>query len=97
MRFLLPRQQVKGRPIVGSRECRVEPAEELGDRSHYRHSLVIDRRQDGPANQDLAPCVVLAFGVTGARDEAILFRPQTGEPFIEGLDSSEDFFGLRHG
>jgi hypothetical protein len=54
---------------VGSRELRVEPAKKLGDRSDHRHALMINRRQDRPANEDLAACVVLAFGVTSARSD----------------------------
>jgi hypothetical protein len=94
---LLARRQVKGRAIVGSREPTVEPMEQLGNRAHCRHALVIDRRQHRAADQDLAARVALPFGVTGARDEAILLRPQTGDAFIERLNSGEDFLGLRHG
>ena len=73
------------------------PAEELGDRSDHRHALVINRRQDRPADQDLAACVALALRMTRACDEAILLGPQTGEAFVERLNSGEDSFRLRHG
>jgi hypothetical protein len=43
---------------------------------------VIDRRQDRPTDEDLSPRVALAFGMTGACDETVLFGPQTGETFI---------------
>ena len=95
--FALSGRQAKGRSIVGSRKPSIEPAEELGDRPHHRYALVINRGQDHPTDEDLASRVELPFGMTGACDAVILLRPQTGEAFIEGLNSGENFFGLRHG
>ena len=80
-----------------SREPIVEPMQQLGNRAHRRHSLVIDRSQNRAANQDLSARVALSFSMTRARDQAILLRPQPGEAFIEGLNSGENFFRLRHG
>ena len=61
--------QVECCAIVRPSEPRVEPTQELGARTHRRHALVIDRRENGAPDQNLASGIALAFGLADTRDE----------------------------
>ena len=59
---------------------------------------MIDRCQDRAANQDLAAGIAFPFGLTCARQESILLGAQTGQAFIERLNSLANFsaFDIDH-
>jgi hypothetical protein len=90
------RRQVECRAIVWSCELRIEPTKELRARSHRRHALVFDRRENGAADQNFASGIALAFCLADARDEPALLCVQTSEPFVDRLKTIADFVGLRH-
>ena len=90
------RYQVEGCAIVRSRELRVEPTKEFGARSQRRHTLVFDGRQDGAADQNLAPGIALAFRLADTGDQSALLSVQASEPFFERLKTKSDLLGLGH-
>jgi hypothetical protein len=90
------RCQVECCAIVTSRELRVEPTKELGARSQRRHALVINRREYGAADQNLASGIALAFRLADACDESALLCVQTSEPFVERLKTKSDLLGVGH-
>jgi hypothetical protein len=75
-----------------SAEPAIEPSEELLDGLQARHSLVLDRREDRAADQDLSPGVALAFSLTCACEQPALLTPEPRQPLFERVNPVSYFF-----
>jgi hypothetical protein len=77
-------------------ELLVPPACDVVGIAERGNAFVLNGREDGAANQTLAAGVALAFGVARAGREPDSLSPQTGETFVEGLNSRADILSVRH-
>ena len=84
-------RKVKCGAVMRACQSTIEPAEQLLCRCDPRHALVFDRREDGPADQDLSPGIALALGLIRTCQQSTLLTAETGQPFFERVNAGAYF------
>jgi hypothetical protein len=77
------RRQIENAPIVGSTQSSVQPSHKLRARTHRRHALVLNGREDGAANCDLLPGISTAFGLARSSGQPAALGTQPRQAFVD--------------
>jgi hypothetical protein len=88
--------QIERGPIVWASQMPVEPTKQLLPGPHLGHALMLDRRENRAADQNLAACIALSFGLRRTSDETALLSANSRQAFVEGLNSRAHSICLSH-